>query len=194
MHTERFYYAMADYPDKVRRLAERMEGFFEAIRQTALDSEAEVAYIGGNYDDALTPPPIFRQHILPDLKRYAERLHARGKYLLTHTDGENRRLLPLYLEADFDVADSVCPYPMTRLTLEEVRTAFKDRVTIWGGIPSTQLCAGSATDEEFRRYTEDLIARYGHADRLVLGVSDMVTADAQLDRVKYLCDKINSLS
>ena len=35
-----------------------------------------------------------------------------------------------------------------------------------------------------------LIARYGHANRLVLGVSDMVTADAELDRIKYLCDKI----
>jgi hypothetical protein len=83
---------------------------------------------------------------------------------------------------------------MTRMTLEEVRRAFKNRITIWGGIPSTQLCIGSTTDDEFRRYTGELLARYGHADRLVLGVSDMVTADAELDRIKYLCDRINSLS
>lgn len=194
MFTEHFYFAMADYPEKVYRLAEQVEPFFEAIRQTALDSAAEVIFMGGNYDDSITPPPIFRKHILPDLKRYGERLHQHGKYLLTHCDGENRRLVPLYLEAGFDVADSVCPYPMTRLTLEEVRAAFADRITIWGGIPSTQLCPDSTTKEEFRKYADELIERYGRVDRLVLGVSDMVTADADIDRLKYLSDKIGALA
>jgi hypothetical protein len=193
MFTEQFYYAMADSPEKIYRLAEQMEPFYEAIRQSALDSVAEVAYIGGNYDDSITPPPVFRKHILPDLQRYAERLHQQGKYLLTHTDGENRRLIPIYLEAGFDVADSVCPYPMTRMKLDEVLAAFKGRITVWGGIPSTQLCASSVTEEEFQRYTDELIERYGHAERLVLAVSDMVTADAELDRIKRLCDGINSL-
>ena len=71
MFTEQFYYAMADYPEKVYRLAEQMEPFFQAVQQTALDSPAEVVYLGGNYDDSLTPPPLFRQHILPVLKQYA---------------------------------------------------------------------------------------------------------------------------
>ena len=194
MFTEEFYYAMSDYPEKIYRLAEQMEPFYEAIRQSALDSVAEVAYIGGNYDDSITPPPVFRKHILPDLQRYAQRLHQRGKYLLTHTDGENRRLIPMYLESGLDIADSVCPYPMTRMTLEEVLAAFQDRITVWGGIPSTQLCPSSTTEEEFRRYTDELLKRHGHANRLVLAVSDMVTADAEMDRIRYLCDKIHALS
>jgi hypothetical protein len=170
-----------------------MKPFYETIQQVALDSPAEVVFLGGNYDDSITPPPVFKKHILPDLKRYAERLHQRGKYLLTHTDGENRRLIPFYLESGLDVADSICPYPMTRLTLEETLAAFAGRITIWGGIPSTQLCATSTEEQEFRRYADGLIERYGHANRLVLGVSDMVTADAELDRIKYLCDKIGAL-
>ena len=103
-------------------LAEQMGPFFEAVQQTALDSPAEVVYLGGNYDDSLTPPPLFRKHIAPVLKQYAERLHARGKYLLTHTDGENRRLISLFLEAGFDVADSVCPYPMTQVNAWKIFT------------------------------------------------------------------------
>ena len=193
MFTEEFYFAMSDYPEKIYRLAEQMRPFYETIQQVALESPAEVVFLGGNYDDSITPPPVFKQHILPDLKQCAERLHQRGKYLLTHTDGENRRLIPLYLEAGFDIADSVCPYPMTRLTLEETLAAFAGRITIWGGIPSTQLCASSTNEQEFRRYADELIARYGHANRLVLGVSDMVTADAELDRIKYLCDKISAI-
>jgi uroporphyrinogen-III decarboxylase len=190
MFPEQFFYAMADYPEKVYRLAGQMEPFFQAIQESALDSPAEVVYFGGNYDDSLTPPPLFRKHILPVLKQYAERLHKHGKYLLTHTDGENRRLIPLYLEAGFDIADSVCPYPMTQVTLEQIHAAFASRITIWGGIPATQLCPASTDEVSFRRYVDELIERYGHAKRIILGVSDMVTADADISRLKYLNDRI----
>src|SRR5256885_15203654 len=74
---------------------------------------------------------LFRKHILPPLRDYVGVLHRKGKYLMTHTDGENRLLLPLYQEAGFDIADSLCPYPMTRSSLEEIRAAFADRITIW---------------------------------------------------------------
>ena len=190
MFTEEFYYAMSDYPEKIYRLAEQMEPFFQAMQETALNSPAEVVYLGGNYDDSLTPPPLFRKHILPVLKQYGEQLHARGKYLLTHTDGENRRLMPLFLETGFDVADSICPYPMTQVPLEQIHQAFAGRITIWGGIPATQLCPGSTDEESFRRYVAELVERYGHAKHLVLGVSDMVTADADIGRLKFLNDKI----
>jgi hypothetical protein len=194
MFTEQFYYAMADYPEKIYRLAGQMEPFFQAMQNTALDSSAEVVYLGGNYDDSLTPPPLFRKHILPVLKQYAAQLHARGKYLLTHTDGENRRLMPLFLETGFDVADSICPYPMTQVPLEQIHTAFAGRITIWGGIPATQLCPGSTDEESFRRYVAELVERYGHAKHLILGVSDMVTADADISRLKYLNDKILAIN
>lgn len=194
MPTEQFFYAMADYPGRVLRLAERMEPFFAAIRQTALDSPAEAVMLGGNYDDSITSPPFFRRWILPALQSYAEQLHARGKYLVTHTDGENRRLLPVYLEAGFDVAGSVCPYPMTRCTLDEIWTAFDGRITLQGGIPAVLLCPSSASFADFRQFVDDVIARYGRRSRLVLGVSDMVTADADLDRIRYIGEAIQSMS
>jgi hypothetical protein len=122
-----------------------------------------------------------------------DRLHGRGKYLLTHTDGENRRLLPLYLDAGFDIADSVCPFPMTRCTLEELHRTFAGRITIVGGIPSVLLCPDSVGDAEFRDTIDLLISRYGHASRLIFGVSDMVTADADWDRFQFLCEKMASL-
>jgi len=193
MPTEQFFYAMADYPGRVLRLAERMEPFFAAIRQTALDSPAEAVMLGGNYDDSITSPPFFRRWILPALRSYAEQLHGRGKYLVTHTDGENRRLLPVYLEAGFDVADSVCPYPMTRCTLDQIWTAFAGRITLQGGIPAVLLCPSSASFADFRQFVDDVIARYGRQSRFVLGVSDMVTADADVDRIRYIGEAMQSM-
>jgi len=194
MPIEEFYYATYDCPVELQRLAEQMEPFYQRIKEIGADFPADVVLFGANYDDALTPPPFFQKYILPSLRQYAEVLHAKGKYLMTHTDGENRRLLPLYLAAGFDVADSVCPYPMTSCRLEEIRAVLADRITIWGGIPSILLCPGSASEEQFRGFVDDLVARYAHESHLILGVSDMVTADSDWDRLQYITEKVASIA
>jgi len=192
MPLEQFFYALHDYPQVVERLAEQMEPYYQAIKTCATGSKAEVMLLGSNYNDSITHPAFFRKYILPPLRDYAQALHRQDKYLMTHTDGENRLLLPLYREAGFDIADSLCPYPMTRCSLEEIRAAFADRITIWGGIPSILLCPEQTSFDAFRQFLDDLIARYGHQSHFVLGVSDMVTADAEWARLEYIADKVSS--
>jgi hypothetical protein len=194
MPLDQFFYAMHDYPSAVQKLAEEMKPYYQRMQQIAADSPADVVLLGGNYDDSITYPPFFEKYILPPLRDYAEVLHRKGKYLMTHTDGENRKLLRFYRETGFDIADSVCPYPMTSCRLEEIREAFADRISIWGGIPAILLCPGSATGEDLRRFIDDLLARYGRESRFILGVSDMVTADADWDRLRYITDKVVGMS
>ena len=193
MRVEDFFYAMSDCPERVERLVEQMEGYYARIEACAAECPAEVILYGANYDDSITHAAFFRRHIQPRLKSFGERLHGRGKFLMTHTDGENRRLLPLYVDAGFDVADSLCPAPMTRCTLEQVQAAFAGKITIVGGIPSILLCEGSAGEAEFRAAVEGLIEKFGHAARLIFGVSDMVTADAEWDRLQFLCERMAQL-
>ena len=193
MTVEQFFYALNDYPAEIEALAEQIEPFYTKTKAACAESPAEVVFLGGNYDDSITHPAFFKKYLLPPLREYAQDLHRRGKYLLTHTDGENRLLLPLYREAEFDVADSVCPYPMTRCRLDELRAAFGARITIWGGIPSVLLCPDSASEEDFREFIDDLVDRYSHQSRFILGVSDMVTADADYDRLRYIADKVSSI-
>jgi hypothetical protein len=192
MQLEQFFYALHDYPEKVHRLAEQIEPYYKQIQAIGAESPAEVLLLGANYDDSITHPAFFEKYILPGLHDFAVELHRRGKFLMTHTDGENQRLFPLYRRAGFDIADSVCPYPMTRCTLEETRSNFGEHVTIWGGIPSTLLCAGSTSEDEFQRSINDTVERYGHASHFVLGVSDMVTADCEWDRLQYITDKVGT--
>ncbi|MCL5005982.1 MAG: hypothetical protein M1404_05565 [Acidobacteria bacterium] len=190
MTIEQFFFAMYDYPEKVERLAAEIEPFYRQIKQIGADSPAEVIFLGSNYDDSITYPPFFEKHILPALRDYTEVLHQKSKYLMTHPDGENRRLLPLLVRAGFDIADSICPYPMTSVRLEEFRADFNDKITIWGGIPSTLLCPPSTTDDEFRRSIDQILERYSGESHFILGVSDMVTADADWDRILYITDRV----
>ena len=190
MPVEQFFYAMQDYPEKIAKLADQMQLFYRGIQQCAADSPAEVVLLGGNYDDSITYPKFYRQHILPHLKAYAAELHGCGKFLMTHTDGESRKLLPLYLETEFDVADSVCPRPMTSVTFEGFMEAFAGRITLMGGIPAVLLCPGSSTMDDCRGYVNRVLEQHGRSPRLILGVSDMVTADADWDRLLYVTERI----
>jgi hypothetical protein len=192
MPVEQFYLAQHDYPELIDSLADVMQPYYDAMRRITLDTDAELVLLGGNYDDSITHARWFDKYIFPALRSYADQLHARGKYLMTHADGENRRLIPSYLRAGIDVTDSLCPAPMTRLTIDEIVAAFESRITIWGGIPSVLLCPDSTPEADFRAWIDGLLDRYRRTTRFVLGVSDMVTADASWDRLLYITGKLGA--
>ena len=109
MPLELFFYEMNDHPAELARCSESIGRYFERVFEVVLKCPADLFFLGANYDTSVTYPAFFREHIQPWLRRFAARLHAKGKFLLTHTDGENTGLLDCYLDSAIDVADSVCP-------------------------------------------------------------------------------------
>lgn len=192
MAMDQFFYLYMDEREAIHRLAARMEPFFEALLQAQLACDAEVCLWGANYDRDLTWPPFFEAEIAPWLKKVSDRLHAAGKFLLTHTDGENQGLLPLYPACGFDVAESVCPRPMTRCSLAEIRQGLGPQTTVWGGIPSVALLSEAMEDSVFEAYLDELFGTLGAGDHLILGVSDNVPPDAQLDRLERIRERIEA--
>jgi len=189
---QNFFYLYADDRDGLRRLAKRMQPFFESALSALLACDADVIFWGANYDQDVTWPPFFEEEIVPWLQMVSERAHAAGKLLLTHCDGENRALLPLYPGCGFDVAESVCPSPMTRCSLAEIRAGMGPNTTIWGGIPSVLLLDGYTSEREFNDYMDRLFESIGAGDRLILGVSDNVPPDANLQRLASIKQFIES--
>ncbi len=189
---DRFYYLFADSFDALLDLARRIEPLYEACLEAVIECDAEVVFWGANYDRDLTWPPFFEAHIAPWLTRVAEGLHGAGKLLLTHADGENDGLMPFFAECGVDVVESVCPAPMTKLSLAELRQGFGERVAVWGGVPSVALLAESMDDGEFERYMDELFAGAVDRDRLILGVSDNVPPDADLDRLASIGQRVST--
>jgi len=111
---------------------------------------------------------------------------------LTHTDGENRGLLNHYVDSQIDIADSVCPYPMTRLTMGEVRAAFDGRITIMGGIPSVALLKDSMNDRAFEEFLDEFFEQIGRGDHLILGVSDTTPPAADFGRLLKIAERVEA--
>lgn len=192
MRLDTFFYELHDHPEALASLARDVEAYLNRVREVVLACPAQVLLVGANYDATVTCPPFFRDHILPSLRAFARSLHARGKYLLTHADGENTGLLELYLAAEVDVADSVCPAPMTKLTFREVRDAFAGRITIMGGIPSVALLPDSMPEREFERFLDRFFEDIGRGDHLILGISDTTPPAADLCRLLKIAKRVQA--
>ena len=190
MPMDLFFYEMHDHADKLRLLAEQIELYWDRQLEILSNCPAEAVLVGANYDASVTYPPFFEQYIGPWLRKYARGLHGKGKYLLTHTDGENTGLLEHYLEAEIDIADSICPEPMTRLTFKQVRDVFQGKITIMGGIPSVTLLKLSMHDDEFERFLDEFFEMIGKGDHLILGISDTTPPAAEFDRLLKIKHRI----
>jgi hypothetical protein len=186
MPMQLFFYELYDHPEELMRCAASIGGYFEKMFDVAVKCSADIFLLGANYDAAVTYPPFFKDHIMPWLKGFAEMLHPERKFLLTHTDGENTGLLDFYLESRIDVADSICPAPMTKLTFKEVRDHFGDRITIMGGIPSVCLLRESMPDRKFEAYIDKFFSDLGSGDHLILGISDTTPPAADFERLRKI--------
>ena len=187
---DRFYFNLHDHPQVIERAARRLEGYFEALLEACLGSSAEALLFGANYDVMITPPSIVEEHILPTLTHWADAFHAHGKLLATHTDGENDGLCELFVQSGTDIADSVCPAPMTRMTLQDYREAFGSEVAIWGGICSTSVLESSFTDEQFEQHIDEALAAVGDGRGLVFSIADTAPPEASLDRIRYIGERL----
>jgi hypothetical protein len=161
-----------------------------AMFAALVECPAEVIFLGANYDETLTYPPLFEEHILPWLAELADLSHRHGKLLLTHTDGENQRLLPLFRRAGFDIADSLCPAPMTKVTLQEAIEALPG-VTIWGGIPSVALLEEAMSEADFDRLVGETVQLAEGRSHLILGIADTTPAGASLARIEKITRRVN---
>jgi uroporphyrinogen-III decarboxylase len=192
MPMETFFFHMYDHPDALEELTEQIAVYWRQMLECAVECPAEVLLLGANYDSAITYPPFFEKHFLPGLKDFADKLHARGKYLLTHTDGENKGLLDLYLRSKIDIADSICPAPMTSLTIEEIRDVFGSNITIMGGIPSIALLPSTMPERDFNAFLDDFFSRIGGGDHLILGIADTTPPAADFKRLLRIGELVNS--
>ncbi len=192
MPMDQFFFAAHDYPDEMAECAGKIGKYYDRMFRVCADSPSDVFLCGANYDASVTYPPFFSEHIVPWLKRFADILHAEGKYLLTHTDGENTGLLEGYIESGIDIADSICPEPMTRLSLKEVRDYFNGRINIMGGIPSITLLKNTMDDTEFERFLDDFFTNLGAGDHIILGISDTTPPAAEFSRLKKIAQYIDN--
>jgi uroporphyrinogen-III decarboxylase len=183
MGYERFYYELYENEDRVIRLVEALTDQQRRILDLAARCPAQAIEVGGNYDEQMTPPPIFDRFFAPFYREAREKLESAGKMLVVHGDGEMKVLLRLLMECGIQVVEALTPAPMTSIDVSSTRRLWGDKVVMWGGLPSIILTA-AFSDEEFEAYLENLFRAVASTPGgFILGFGDNVPTDAIWDRV-----------
>jgi len=178
-----FFHYYRDHLREILFLADAMAPLYDKALQITAASPAEVIQWGSNFDEMLTFAPMFAEHFVPWIRKAREVLGPRGIRILCHTDGENQGLMDLIRDSGTDVAEAVCPAPMTKVTIQEYYRRWSERITIYGGVPSNLLLPQLTPDDQFESFMEALFAGIGDGRRFVLGIADTTPPDADFERL-----------
>jgi len=137
MGTEGILLALAADPDWAREMclstaAMAIEGLEYLLGHGFEFDAAFVTEDMGYKGRPFFSPRTYREAIMPCQKRFCDVCHARGMNVMLHTCGQNMELVPLYIEADFDVLNPL--EVKAGMDLFALKRDFGGVLTLWGGI------------------------------------------------------------
>ena len=183
MGYEGFYYQLFENESRVEAVINSLGSQYEQILRLAARCPAQAIEVGGNYDEQMTPPPVFDRHFAPLYRRAREVLSPAGKIMVIHGDGEMSVLLEKIMQCGVDVVEALTPAPMTSIDIRRTRELWDGRVAMWGGLPSVMLTS-MFSEQEFETLLEDLFRAVAPGIGFILGFGDNVPTDALFPRVK----------
>lgn len=183
MSFEDTIYFMNDYPDVLADYLAFAADCDDAMYDVICACPVQIVNFGENIDGSLDSPHIWNEYLVPYYQRRVDQLHAAGKFAFIHVDGVMRPLLPYLQAVPFDAIEACTPVPQGDVTLEEIKTALGDMALI-DGIPALYFLPNLYPVEELVACAERVIDLF--YPRLVLGVSDEVPPDGDIERVRLV--------
>jgi hypothetical protein len=176
-------YAIYDWPDTVHAYFRALDESHERLIEVINASPIEIINMGENIHAGTLTPELFKRYHLPACQRRCELLHAAGKFVSSHWDGDCRPLLPFARETGLDGIEAITPAPQGDVTIEETRAALGDEMFLLDGIPAIYF------DDTFEvdvliECTQRLIELF--APRLVLGISDEISSTGDIERIRVV--------
>lgn len=120
----------------------------------------------GYQQGVLLGPKLWRRYLKPRLARIYERIHAAGKFTLSHCCGSVVDILPDLIEIGLDVLESVQP-EARGMNPYELKRTFGDRITFWGGLGS-QSTIPFGTPQEIKAEVKRLCREMGRGGGYIL--------------------------
>ena len=187
MGVEAAIFALADYGDTCEAYFEALNRSHERLIEVVNASPIEIINFGDNVHSATLPPRMFELYLLPAYRRRTELLHAAGKFVHSHWDGDCGPLLSLARDTGLDGIEAITPAPQGDVTLEQVREALGDMWLI-DGIPAIYF------DETFPEQTLlDCVRRLLDlfAPNLILGISDEISSTGEIERIRRVTEVVD---
>jgi hypothetical protein len=190
MGFERAIYALHDYPETVEHYVDVASRADDGLYDTLCRCPVRILNFGENIDAHANPPPIWQAHLLPYYQRRIAQLHSAHKWVHIHVDGAMKPLLGNLAQAPWDGIEAATPRPQGDVTLEEIRSVVGDGVLL-DGVPAVYFLSWYSLEtliECVKRVVELF------HPRLVLGISDELPPDGDIERVRLVGEMVRDMA
>ncbi|MCC7147245.1 MAG: hypothetical protein IT443_12435 [Phycisphaeraceae bacterium] len=181
MGVEAAIFALYDWPDAVADYCAAREESFDRLIDLLNNSPIDIINFGDNVHAGTLTPDLFEQYVLPVYQSRCQKLHAAGKFVHAHWDGDTKPLLPYARRTGLDGIEAITPVPQGDVTLEEIKAGLGDDVFLIDGIPAV-LFDETYPVSMLEDYTHKLIELF--APKLVLGISDEISSTGDIERIR----------
>lgn len=153
-------YQMYDNPDIVDAVLQYTADYYLEVSRRIFEASGDaidIYFIGndlGAQTGPLVSPHLFRRFVSPQLKRFVDLGHKYGKFVILHTDGSMRLLIPDLIAIGLDGMQSVQPF-CTGMELDGLKRDFGDDFSFFGCIDTQALI--ETTPEGARQLTIDVL-------------------------------------
>jgi hypothetical protein len=188
-----FFYMLYDYPDLIEKMLNLLDQVMMEDFQQVSSYTGIYVQFDDNMDGMITNPRLFKSHCLPYYQQYTEILHAQGKKIGSHMDGNLKQLLAMLAESGLDVCESFSPAPLTGCTFDEAWQAWQERgPMIWGGIPSP-LLEPQTSESDFHNFV-DHVLHLAQQRPMILGIGDFVMPNNLIERARWIAERVEELN
>jgi len=182
------FYLLHDSPAEVEAYLDACDRRDERQLDAALQLPCRIFNLGDHANNEFTPPPILKRYMIPRWQRISERLHAQGRFVHTHWDGNSGLMLPYLRETRLDGVEALPPAPMGDMTLEEIKEAVGETIVVLDLLPAIHFLPHFTLKEtlDFARRVIDMFA-----PRLILGISDEISEVGQIEKVEAITELVD---
>jgi hypothetical protein len=183
MGVENAIYALHDWRDLVEAYFRALDDCHDRLIEVINASPIRLINFGDNIHAGTLSPDLFQRYVLPAYQRRCERLHAAGKWVCSHWDGDTRPLLPFARETGLDGIEAITPRPQGDVTLEEAKEALGEELFLLDGIPAVYFDATFPV-EKLEECAHRVIELF--APKLILGISDEISSHGDIERIRVV--------
>lgn len=176
---------------------EEMEAFMDVLEEEHIKQIKaykgrpvdELNFVDNMHQD-LCPPHYFEKYAVPFLQRSTDMIHSQNMVVTSHWDGFIKNLLPLVKDTGLDGLECVTPLPQGDFTVSELKSVLEG-IFIRDGIPAVMVCPWTDV-KVLESFVNELIEAF--YPRIILGFSDMLPANGEIERVKLVNDIVKEFN
>jgi len=185
MGFEQVAYSLHDDEQAILEFMELQEHKDLELIELAARAPGSIVIISDHADENLISPPWYRAYCVPFYRKACAVLHAAGKLVSTHLDGNFHGYLPFITETGFDLLDGCTPAPMFNYEPEELAAAIsgrggKRRMSCYCGVPASLFTTGRPP-MELADFGERIERAFD--GNVVVNVGDILPPNGSIDGV-----------